>query len=272
MPVGDHVDLDPRDGRAVDQTADGDQHLAQNVDADRVIRRKRQVLRRPARTEGFGGDADRQAVPRIGHGAEIDVGMTDPLHGPRLAACGDHQISDRQALDSDLAPRSPKQRSGRETGRSARPSDVTAVNAVEGAVRRHARAVREIRAALVGQQVEGGGRRSAPARAGSANRKVARRRFARRQICSGKFVSVAAGREGQRRRRAGHAVGEVVDAGDAPAGRCTDKRQVNRIHASTTRRRRRSHSRFQGASWSRWPTPLTAPHPLGAHHIDRGFS
>ena len=48
VPITDLVDLDLGNGRAVDQMADGDEDLANEIDADRMAGREVQVLRGPA--------------------------------------------------------------------------------------------------------------------------------------------------------------------------------------------------------------------------------
>jgi len=120
VPVTDFVGINRDDGRAIDEVSNRDQHLAADIDADRMLGRKEKVSGRPVQSERAGGDSDGKHLRRVGMPAAIDLAMTDPLDRPRFAGVCHDAIAHLQGLDRDVAPRRPDERSRREANHCRR--------------------------------------------------------------------------------------------------------------------------------------------------------
>jgi hypothetical protein len=105
MPVADCVDFDRDDRRAVDEIADGDEHFAQEIDADRMAGRKVKVLRRPVGAEGVPSDPDRKNGAGIGMRAAIHLPMAEPLDWAQRARTRNDEIAGLERLDRNIAAR-----------------------------------------------------------------------------------------------------------------------------------------------------------------------
>ena len=112
VPIRHALDLDLRDRRAVDERTSRDQHLAADVDADRVARRDGEIAGRSARPERVRGDADRQRGLRPRVATEVERAVPEPADRPQRARTRHREVADGKVLDGDVAARRADARAG----------------------------------------------------------------------------------------------------------------------------------------------------------------